>query len=1322
MNLRFLVLGLLCLWSSFGTAQTLPNPIMFCTQIPNPSGFATSMETFGNQPASMYAAPRGGDLYIRYTDGTLKNLTQAAGYGQDGMQGATAIAVRDPCVHWDGQKALFSMIVGAPTQQYQVLTFHWKIYEITGLGPNDTPVITLVPNQPDGYNNIQPIYGTDDRIIFASDRPRGGQAQLYPQFDEYESSPIVTGLWRIDPKACSPEAALEMLTHSPSGDFTPTIDHFGRVIFTRWDHLQRDQQADADIMNNTGYGTFNYLNETDTATRYPILPDIEIFPEPRSSRTDLLGLPEWANTLPQTFNIFNPWMMTEDGTELELINHIGRHEMGGNYFTQNFSNDPNLHDYSSVYAPTPHPIRAMFHIQESPVTPGLYYGTEAGEFGSHASGMILSVFAPPGTHPEQVVFTYITHPDTRSPTNNPSANHSGLYRNPVPLSDGQVLVVHTHTTDYDQNQGTSTHPISSYDYRLRLLVPVGDYFKAGASTLTGAGISKNVSWWSPDELVNYNGLLWETYPVEVRARPRPATPTLHTETVPTIEQNLFTAAGVNLNDFRKFLRRNNISLLVTRDVTSRDDADQQQPYNLKVAGSAHQTINPAHPNNIYEVKYLQYLQADQLRGMGGMADPRPGRRPIARFLHDNTAMRYNPSTSGGPGSARIQSDGSVAAIVPANRALSWQLTDSTNRGIVRERLWLSTIPGEVRVCTSCHGESTLNQAGALSPSNPPQALTALLNHVKVIDSDNDGIKDIYDAYPLDPSRHTAEPVSDDFTASLVNWVNENPDNDAVFWAPKTNIPCYSKSAVINNRATNATGKVDRLRRFIDLSNMDEAKLTFDVAYARYNASRSDRLRVLVVTCNGPEEVVYDKAGSVLATVPDQSALFTPADCSQWRNECVNLSAYAGKTVELVFENISGYGNKLYLDNIHILEDDPGIPLPVFSGETDPCILDIKTYSITSTHPPGTVFQWIVTGGTLQSGQGTTTATIKWGTGNTGAISVRIGQSCLATGTKNIRIHPLPTASITANPANGLLRCQTGVTMSTPLSNAYAYQWYKNGSLINGANAATYTATVNGTYKVVVEDTLSNCTAEASFNVIANPACNPAYCASTGTNSTKEWIKSFSVAGNTNTSGNNNGYGNFLDSYAPITLMKGVPLDFTLTPGYSSTQNTENWRVWIDFNKDGDFLDAGEQLFSVSGKNVQSMAYTIPNSKPTGATRMRVSMKRNAYATSCETFAFGEVEDYVVIINTLPPALRSAETTTEVLSIFPNPASQSVTLAFSASPEAGQVEIFNIYGERIALLRREMGSTELEMDVSDWASGIYFAKVGDLPVGRFIVQH
>ena len=338
---------------------TLQYPVLFVTQVPEADDFSTIGSVFSNHEGQPNEAPRGGDLWIRYPSGVplLKNLTEAAGFGETAaFQGDDSIAVRDPAVHWDGTKALFSMVIGSPEQQYQWGEYYWQIYEVTGPRPRrlhrSSP---RSPKQPVDYNNVSPIYGSDDRIIFVSDRPRNGARHLYPQHDEYESTASVSGLWSLDPTAPSADGDLFLLEHSPSGSFDPIIDSVGRVIFTRWDHLQQDQQADADRASAPGtqYGTFDYADESAGAARLPLAD--EVFPEPRSS--DLAGPINNGHTI----NHFFPWMIEQDGTGEEVLNHLGRHEFHG-YFNRSFNNDPNLTEFISANSGRFNPQRYFQHL------------------------------------------------------------------------------------------------------------------------------------------------------------------------------------------------------------------------------------------------------------------------------------------------------------------------------------------------------------------------------------------------------------------------------------------------------------------------------------------------------------------------------------------------------------------------------------------------------------------------------------------------------------------------------------------------------------------------------------------------------------------------------------------------------------------------------------------------------------------------------------------------------------------------------------------------------------------------------------------------
>lgn len=711
-----------------GTTGGPTNSILFVTQPRIPADFSTIASTFANQLDAPGSCGRGGDLYIRYPDGSLKNLTRAAGYGQWGPQAPNGIAVRQPCVHWSGQKAVFSMVIGSSSNEWSAPTYHWQLYEITNFtDPSAVPLITRVPNQPTNFNNIAPIYGSADQLIFTSDRPRSGELQLYPQLDEYEEAPTVTGLWSLDPVS----GKLTLLNHTPSGAFSPLLDSAGRIIFTRWDHLQRDQQADTDWVHGyITYGAFNWSDESSNSV--PTISSAEEFPEPRPVRTDLLA---GTGLFGNVFNQFFPWAINQDGTDEETVNHIGRHEIGGSYASASFTNDPNIYDlyyYGANY--NTNTFGNFLEPREDPQVPGLFYGINCPEFGSHAAGQIVSLTGNTNLNAFYMRVNYLTPRSTASLAASPAtipADDTGAYRNPLMTSDGYMIASHSSNALAEAGQSTVPYPAtnyltSSFDFRLKLLQFTNGYY-VPERPLT-PGLTNYALYVDQDPGLKFmqTNFLWEFDPVEVLPRQRPVP---YAVPIPAPELAAFAAANVEVGAFQDYLKLHQLALIVSRDVTTRDHADHQQPYNLSIAGTSHETLGA--PGKIYDVAWLQLFQADQLRSLnqGNTNNRGNGRRVLAQYLHDPAVD--NPTPAGAPtGAVGLASDGSQAALVPAQRAMTWQLTDTNGVGVVRERYWLSFAPGEIRSCTSCHGINEATQAGHPAPTNTPLALVKLLQYWK----------------------------------------------------------------------------------------------------------------------------------------------------------------------------------------------------------------------------------------------------------------------------------------------------------------------------------------------------------------------------------------------------------------------------------------------------------------------------------------------------------------------------------------------------------------------------------------------------------------
>ncbi|MDY0144038.1 MAG: GEVED domain-containing protein, partial [Bacteroidales bacterium] len=142
-----------------------------------------------------------------------------------------------------------------------------------------------------------------------------------------------------------------------------------------------------------------------------------------------------------------------------------------------------------------------------------------------------------------------------------------------------------------------------------------------------------------------------------------------------------------------------------------------------------------------------------------------------------------------------------------------------------------------------------------------------------------------------------------------------------------------------------------------------------------------------------------------------------------------------------------------------------------------------------------------------------------------------------------------------------------------------------------------------------------------------------YCSSQGNNYSDEHITNINYAGINNTTVGSN-YTDFTAQTANVTIGTANNLSVTIL-AYGS----DHIYAWIDWDQDGSFGDVDESY--IVGSNVSEVGpHTVSITPPAGAalgtTRMRVSVKYNGAPSSCETFSYGEVEDYSVNVTTATP--------------------------------------------------------------------------------------
>ena len=265
--------------------------------------------------------------------------------------------------------------------------------------------------------------------------------------------------------------------------------------------------------------------------------------------------------------------------------------------------------------------------------------------------------------------------------------------------------------------------------------------------------------------------------------------------------------------------------------------------------------------------------------------------------------------------------------------------------------------------------------------------------------------------------------------------------------------------------------------------------------------------------------------------------------------------------------------------------------------------------------------------------------------------------------------------------------------------------------------------VDGPGNVLVQGAVFGSVESTDFCVSGTTPPEVEYCASTGENVGFEWIERIQFGGIDNTSGSNDGYGDFTNLSTTVTA--GSSVDVTLTPGFSGSTYDEYWRIWIDFNQDGDFDDVGELLGEGNGAGTLSGTLSIPSSASTGTTRMRVAMQYFAYPESCGNFFYGEVEDYMIIIgagfNTsqIDASTRPAKVSgrglpaANGLALSPNPAVDKVQIDYTAREKGDlQITLMTATGKAVIVKKKwaDTGRNTYDLNTEALPAGVYMLKL------------
>jgi PKD repeat protein len=545
------------------------------------------------------------------------------------------------------------------------------------------------------------------------------------------------------------------------------------------------------------------------------------------------------------------------------------------------------------------------------------------------------------------------------------------------------------------------------------------------------------------------------------------------------------------------------------------------------------------------------------------------------------------------------------------------------------------------------------------------------------------------------------PITEDFEA--VNfppseWTILEDGDDDITWQ-KSDVGGFgnsSSSMMFENYEEDLSGTADEfVSPLFDILDFSAAELNFDVAYARYNGANYDGLAVYISTdCGDTWVSIYEKTGSTLATAPDNASPFVPS-ASQWRKETIDLTSYIGNTAKIKFQNIAGWGNNLFIDNINITgTGGSGLIAKILSTPSNICNGDFIQFSDDSEGEP-TSWEWTFSGGNPETSTeknplinyelpGTYSVMLK--VSNNLGLKSTFSQITVLSSSENAMVVRECTDSYTLNgetyTADGIytqsfvnaVGCDSTVTLDlkfvVPTESTLDITRCSSYTL-NGQNYTT-----SGTYTQVVENA-AGCDSTITLNLTINQPSTNSIVESSCNNFTLNGI-TYAATG----------------TFTQL-LTNAVGCDSILTINLTIT------RIDTVVNQAAGVLQA-----RMNGATYQWIDCDNANSDIAGATNQSFTPTNNGrYAVKISSGVCSSVSSCHNIMSVGIGESSFAKN----ISIFPNPNKGNFTIKFSQVEEAYMIEITDITGKMV-YSKLNSASEQIEVELKNESPGMYFVKI------------